>query len=177
MTWARELPARMLGATLDLRPLVEADREPLFQAASDPGIWAGHPTSNRHERAAFTTYFDHLLTSGGSVTVRRRDNEQVIGCSRFYEPPETPGGIAIGSTFLVRTAWGGAVNRKLKALMLGWAFERHDHVWLHIDPENLRSQRATAKLGARLVTTAELVMAGRRGQRQCWRLDRDDFVG
>lgn len=177
MTWGADLPTRIVGATLELRSLTEADRDELFKAASDPAIWAGHPASNRHEHAAFTSYFDHLLASDGAFVVRRRGVGQVIGCSRFYEPPETPDGIAIGSTFLVCEAWGGAANRELKALMLGWAFERQDHVWLHIDPDNVRSQRATAKLGARLVTTAELVLAGKRGLRQCWRLDRRDFMG
>lgn len=133
-------------------PMAEADFEPLYAAASDPLIWAGHPAKTRHERAVFGPYFEFLLGAGGAVTIRETGG-RVVGCSRFYEPPETPGGIAIGYSFLVRDHWGGASNKAVKTLMLNHAFQDRDEVWFHIDPSNIRSQKATAKLGAHHVDT------------------------
>jgi N-acetyltransferase len=160
---------------LCLRPLTADDREPLFAAASDPAIWAGHPAKTRHERAVFDPYFDSLLASGGTLAVTERGSGRLIGCSRYYEAPDHPGSVSIGYTFLRRDHWGGGTNHAMKALMFAHAFDVVDEVWLHIDPGNIRSQRATAKLGAKWVCDAKLTMGGKSGVWQCWRITRADW--
>ena len=40
-----------------LRPMTEADREPLFAVARDREIWALHPAHNRWQRAVFDPFF------------------------------------------------------------------------------------------------------------------------
>lgn len=160
------------GVDICLRPLGIDDRNALFAAASDPAIWAGHPAKTRHERAVFDPYFDSLLASGGTLAVTERDGGRVIGCSRYYEAPDHPGSVSIGYTFLGRDHWGGDTNRAMKALMFAHAFEVVDEVWLHIDPSNIRSQRATAKLGAEHGYDGKLTMGGKSGVWQCWRITR-----
>ncbi|MES0861349.1 GNAT family N-acetyltransferase [Ruegeria sp. SCPT10] len=144
---------RGYGFVID--PMTEADFEPLYAAASDPVIWAGHPARTRHKRDVFGPYFEFLLEKEGAVTIRDIGG-RVVGCSKYYEPPEVPGGIAIGYSFLTVDHWGGASNRAVKALMLDFAFQDWDQVWFHIDPSNIRSQKATAKLGARHVDSQSL---------------------
>lgn len=144
------------GATLRLRPLRSEDRAALYAAASDPAIWKGHPAKTRHERAVFDPYFDMLLAYGGTLVVLDRAEGQIIGCSRYYTAPARPGSIAIGYTFLARSHWGGATNREMKMLMFDHAFAWFDEIWLDIGPDNIRSQKATAKLGAREVSRGPL---------------------
>jgi RimJ/RimL family protein N-acetyltransferase len=167
-------PEKLQGPTLTLTPLQEADRAGLRAAASDPQIWAGHPAKTRHLPEVFVPYFDTLLSAGGTVIARNHAGV-AVGCSRFYQPPQAPDQIAIGYTFLVRALWGGAANAEMKQLMLSWAFEQVDQVWLHIDPSNLRSQRATAKIGATFVEEGSLVMAGKHGVWQSWCLTRSQW--
>lgn len=135
------------GPTLHLRPLVEADREDLMAAASDPLIWEVHPAHTRHERATFDPYFTTLASTGGALAVIDRALERIIGTSSFYVAPDPAGALSIGYTFLERAYWGGETNFELKRLMIEHLFQWTDTVWLHVDTENIRSQRATLKLG------------------------------
>lgn len=152
MSDARPLPedfrvVDLRSAHIDLRPMGESDLPALADAASDPGIWAGHPATNRYKPAVFGAYFDSLLAAGGAV-VARDPSGTVIGMSRYYASADAPDGIGIGFTFLVRTHWGGATNFEIKRLMLEHLFDAVSEAWFHIAPTNIRSQKATAKLGA-----------------------------
>ncbi len=165
----------LMGENLHLKPLDDADREGLFVQARDPLVWAGHPAKDRHIREIFDPYFDNLLASGGTLAVTEVETGTIIGCSRYYPAPDHDPSISIGYTFLGRDWWGGVTNRVMKDLMLRHAFKAADRVWLHIDPANIRSQTATARLGAVHAYDAELVMGGKSGVWQCWHIDRADW--
>lgn len=161
------------GGGFALRPLKAGDFDGLYAAASDPEIWVGHPSKTRHDVDVFRGYFDFLLVRGGTLVVLDRGQNKIIGCSRYYTAPDMPGSISIGFTFLERAYWGGAANFEVKRLMLGHAFSTFDEVWFHIDPTNIRSQKATAKLGAELVCDATLDLAGAPVEWKCYRLTRE----
>ena len=163
------------GENLKLRTLVKSDRSALHFAASDPETWAGHPAMNRHEPDIFDPYFDFLLRSGGTLVVLERSSDKIIGCSRYYTSEDINGGIAIGFTFLNHRYWGGAYNREMKALMLDHAFKSFEKVWLHIAPNNIRSQRATAKIGATYADTREIDLGSGKKMAQRWCLARDTW--
>ncbi|PIE11483.1 MAG: GNAT family N-acetyltransferase [Rhodobacterales bacterium] len=138
----------LTGPSLILRPLTREDVPALVAAAADPAIWAQHPAQDRWKPEVMVPYAEWLADEGSLVV---EDAAGVAGTSRFYEAWNAPGDISIGYTFLTRAHWGGAGNAELKALMLEHAFRYTDHVWFHIAADNLRSQSATAKLGARLI--------------------------
>jgi RimJ/RimL family protein N-acetyltransferase len=163
------------GETLTVRPLAAADRDGLHAAASDPRTWAGHPANDRWRRDVFDRHFDFLLDTCTTLAVADRASGRLIGCSRYYVPPDRPGSIAIGFTFLAPTHWGGSTNFELKRLMLGHAFAHFPEVWFHIDPSNRRSQVATTRLGAVHACDAELDLAGTPARWMCYRLDRDSW--
>ena len=146
---------RLGDGTLELAPLEDGDRDGLYGAAADPGTWAQHPARRRHERPEFDRYFDEVIR-GGTLCARESGSGRIIGCSRFYRPPEDPADIAIGYTFLARSHWGGAWNRRMKTLMVTHAFAHVPRVWFHIAPTNTRSRIATERLGAVLVSTGEV---------------------
>ncbi len=54
----------------------------------------------------------------------------------------------IGWTFLARKYWGGLYNRELKDLMLAHAFRFVETVVFYVGENNIRSQKATEKIGA-----------------------------
>lgn len=162
----------LISDALVLRPLTGDDREGLYAAAGDPLIWAGHPATTRHLRAVFDPYFDNLLVWGGTLALTERHSGRIIGCSRFYAAPDQPEDISIGFTFLVRDHWGGPTNFAVKRLMLDHAFGSFDRVWFHIAPTNLRSQKATGKLGAVLSHTVALNLTGTPVETACLVLSR-----
>lgn len=164
--------------TYTLRPLREDDRPALRMAASDPLIWAGHPVKDRYKPEVFNALFDSLLAFEGALLISR--GEAVIGTSTYYTGSTQPGTIAIGYTFLTRAYWGGTANLAVKTLMLDYAFTYYDSVWLHIGPDNIRSQKATAKLGAVYTHTETMQTNAGPTDMQFWHLDRSawrDRVG
>ena len=138
---------------ISLRPLEKSDRHALHSAASDPLIWELHPNKNRHRSEVFDPYFDFLFGMKSTLIVQKAG--KVIGCSAYYTAPDQPETISIGFTFLIRNEWGGGTNYRMKSLMLDHAFDSFDAVWLHIGPENYRSQKATEKIGAAYLFTSE----------------------
>lgn len=140
----------LTGKKVELRPLVRADWDALYAAASDPLIWEQHPAPDRWREPAFRDFFDEALASGGALVAIDRADGRVIGSSRFHGWDAAPGEVEIGWTFLARSHWGGAYNGEIKRLMLDHAFLSFDTVLFLIGPLNLRSQRAVARLGATL---------------------------
>ena len=166
---------RLEGETLILRGMTAQDRDALHLAASEPAIWAGHPSKDRHKREVFDPYFDMLLGEGGTLVVIDKASDEIIGCSRYYVGPDAPKDIGIGFTFLNNRYWGGEVNFLMKQLMLDHAFQAFDRVWFHIAPDNIRSQKATLKLGAEFVDDDELDLSGNPLPLKRYRLDKADW--
>lgn len=165
----------LAGEGLLLRPLKPDDLDGLFDAASDPETWAGHPARDRYKRDVFEPYFRFLRDSGTALTVVDMEDDRIIGCSRYYAAPDRPSDMAIGFTFLDRRYCGGAINAELKQLMLDHAFASFDVVWFHIDPINVRSHKATTKFGARHAYDAVLDLSGKPARWMCFRLDQSDW--
>lgn len=139
---------------LVLRPLVAGDRAGLRAAASDPKIWEQHPAKARWRAEVFAPYFDFLLSTEQTLAFELAG--QIIGCSRFYPVPNEPGDWGIGFTFLTRAHWGGQMNGRIKALMIDHLLAARRRAFFHIGPDNIRSQKATAKLGASWIYDCEL---------------------
>jgi len=158
---------------LRLRPLEEGDLEALYAAASSPQTWADHPAKERYQQSVFEPYAKTLLATRTALVVIDRRTDRVIGCSRYYVSPDQPESISVGFTFIHHSYWGGNTNFDLKRLMLDHAFQSFPEVWFHIAPTNIRSQRATAKLGAEHIGDAVLDLSGSPTQWMCFRLSRE----
>ena len=95
---------------------------------------------------------------------------------RYYLAPDQPQAISIGFTFLNNAYWGGATNFEIKRLMLDHPLEAVDDVWFHIDPTNIRSQKATAKLCAVHAYDAVLAISGKPMNWMCFQPTRDAWI-
>ena len=143
-----DLQPRLKGELIELRPLTLEDWGDLFAVASDPLIWEQHPESDRYKEDVFKIFFSDALESGGAFVIIDKKNEQIIGSTRFfgYDPGKSE--VEIGWTFLARKYWGGRYNRELKRLMLDHAFKFVEIVIFYVGENNIRSQKATEKIGA-----------------------------
>ena len=132
-----------------LKPLVVTDYEALYLVGSDPQIWAQHPDINRYTKEGFKFYFDKLMETDEPYLIIRNEDHAIIGATSFYEKEDINRTIAIGYTFLSKCCWGGFYNSSLKKLMIDTAFTYYDKVVFHVRDNNLRSQSALVKIGAR----------------------------
>jgi RimJ/RimL family protein N-acetyltransferase len=139
----------LTGKQVLLRPLKSDDFEEIYSVASDPLIWEQHPVKTRYQREVYTTLFQELLSSQGTLVVIDRNTNEIIGHSRYYDYLPNDSNVAIGFTMLARKFWGGAYNRELKCLMLNHAFQKLDHVIFHVGEGNIRSRKSLEKFGAR----------------------------
>ena len=165
----------LVGPSIKLRPLTEHDRSALRDVAADPEIWKQHPASDRFRQEIFDPYFDYLLEAGGTLLALDKNTNQTVGCSRFYEAPDHPAEFGIGYTFLARSHWGGRWNKEMKQLMITHVLRSFPRVWFHIGPDNLRSQIATTRLGARFAYDAELLIGQSISSTKCYTLTRADW--
>ncbi len=150
-----DLQPTLEGKLLQLRPLRREDFEALLAAASDPLIWEQHPERDRGTRAVFQHYFDGAMQSGGAFAVIERKSGRIIGNSRYHDLKPQESEVEIGYTFLERAFWGGAYNGEMKRLMLEHAFRYVKRVVFVIGENNVRSQKAIQKIGARLFKKIE----------------------
>ena len=119
----------------------------MFAAAADPQIWVQHPASDRYTERVFRQYFDDAIACGSAFTFVDRQGGNVIGSSRYHGLDPVAREIEIGWTFLSRDYWGGSYNAEIKRLMLDHAFLYVDTVVFWIGETNMRSRRATEKIG------------------------------
>ncbi len=142
-----DLQPHLKGELIELRPLTPEDWDDLFAVASDPLIWEQHPESDRYKEDVFKVFFSEALESGGAFVIIDRKNQRIIGSTRFYDYDPKKSEIEIGWTFLARKYWGGRYNRELKQLMLDHAFKFVENVIFYVGENNIRSQKATEKIG------------------------------
>ena len=135
------------GETISLRPIHESDFDGLFDSASDKKLWEGHPVKNRYKADEFKKWFKSALESDSALVILDQLTNRIIGSSRFYVVNSEHDDISIGYTFISRQYWGGKTNYEVKKTMLTYAFKYFKVVWFHIAPSNIRSQKATQKIG------------------------------
>jgi RimJ/RimL family protein N-acetyltransferase len=146
-----ELQPTLRGSRVQLRPLRSDDFEALYGVASDPGIWAQHPARDRHRPEVFAGFFREAMASGGALLAHDAEDARVIGSSRYHGFDPAKREIEIGWSFLARSHWGGRYNHEMKQLMLRHAFRFVDRVIFVIGPDNVRSRKAVANIGATYV--------------------------
>lgn len=160
-----DLQPNLKGELIELRPLTTKDWDNLFSVASDPLIWEQHPESDRYKEDVFRIFFKEALECGGAFVIIDAKTQQTIGSTRFYGYDPEKSEIEIGWTFLARRYWGGRYNWELKQLMLAHAFKFVEDVVFYVGENNIRSQKATEKIGA--IRSGTVMKAYRSGRLAC----------
>ena len=139
-----------------LRPLRENDFEALYDVAKDPLIWEQHPSWDRYKREVFIEFFKDAMESKGALTIIDKSSNRIIGSSRFKLVATAESAVEIGWSFLARNYWGGNYNKSVKKLMIDHAFGFVEDIVFYIGKDNIRSQKAVEKIGARRITETHL---------------------
>ena len=143
-----------------LYPLQEDDFEALYVVASDPKIWEQHPNKDRWKKDVFRTYFEGAIQSEGAFKIIDNPTGKLAGSTRMYDYNKQENSILIGYTFFAVEFWGKGINHSVKVLMLDYLFQFVSHVYFQIGAENIRSQIAIGRLGAKKVGEQEVAYFG-----------------
>lgn len=145
---------------VQLIPLEESDFEYLYSVASDPKIWEQHPNKDRYQREVFEKFFQGAIESIGAFKIMDKSSNEVAGSTRFYDYNPKENSIFIGYTFYATKFWGSKLNPQVKKLMLDYIFQFVDKVNFHVGKDNIRSQKAMEKLGAKKVDEVNVAYFG-----------------
>ena len=149
-------PVTLQGWGVRLAPLSLMHGPGLAAASGDGDLWKLHYTSvPETDDAAIAGYIETALASQARgdmlpFAVIGPQNE-VLGCTRYYEIEPTTPTLAIGYTWYATRVQRTHVNSACKRLLLGHAFDDLGMaaVYFHTSHENLRSQAAITRLGAK----------------------------
>lgn len=145
---------------IKLVPLTGGDFEELFSVASDPLIWEQHPNKDRYKREVFENFFIGAMESQGAFMIIDKESGETAGSTRFYDYNSDDNSIFIGYTFYGRKFWGSRLNPQVKKLMLDYIFQFVDKVNFHVGKDNIRSQKAMEKLGAKKTNEVNVAYFG-----------------
>ena len=147
MTSSFDFSPTLQGPRVTVRPIREDDWEGMFLAAANPRVWENHPVSDRYQEAVFRGFFDDAVASCSAFAFVEREDDKIIGSSRYHGLDEKLSEIEVGWTFLDHDYWGGSYNAEIKKLMLDHAFQFVDTVVFWVGDTNIVSMRAMEKIG------------------------------
>lgn len=141
----------LTGEHVRLQPLSREHADSLITAADDPSIfrWTAAPINDFAEAIA---YIDAATDNPDRIAFAQvsRATGKVVGTTSLYQIDPVHRSLAIGYTWLSRSAQGTRINPEAKLLLLRRAFDDLGAVrveW-HTDELNKQSRAAIAKLGA-----------------------------
>lgn len=154
MSWSERAATVLDDGVVRLRPLTDADREPIRSVAMDPAIWR-YFVALVSDEASFKTFFDTMLADQGAgrrVVFHITDlaTGRTAGSMSYGNLSEPDGRLEIGWSWLGRDFRGTGLNRHAKSLLLHNAFERlgAERVEFKTDRRNEQARRALRNIGA-----------------------------
>jgi N-acetyltransferase len=146
-------PVRLDGETIRLEPLSRDHAQALFRHAW-PEVFHWFLDFPRDASyVAFEAFLDRTLAqpNGLDFVMLLKATGEPIGATSYLEIRQPHNGLEIGRTWIAPPHQGSRVNPESKHLLLRHAFEELgvERVQLKTDLNNVHSQRAIEKLGAR----------------------------
>lgn len=138
-----------------LRPLSLAHAAALAEASADGDIWKLHYTTAPEPRIEAASAYIAIALDGRDAGTMQPfavfADERLVGTTRLYDIDDSVPTCAIGYTWYAASVQRSHVNTTCKRLLLGHAFDDLGMrtVYFHTSHENLRSQAAIERLGAR----------------------------
>ncbi|MCP2164619.1 Protein N-acetyltransferase, RimJ/RimL family [Goodfellowiella coeruleoviolacea] len=142
----------LTGQHVRLEPLTPAHAPDLFAAGADPDIWTWLRDARPTDLDDMRRRIDRILADPDRLAFVQIDPAgRVAGTTSYYEIDPTERGLYIGHTWIGAPWRRTGVNTEAKLMLLRHAFDTlgANRVGWHTDINNLRSQRAIERLGAR----------------------------
>lgn len=144
----------LVGKHTKVIPMTKEHTEDLYLAGKDQRIWSYMPmtvySSVDMAELVDTALEDKHSGKAFPFVILNRDNNQIIGSTRFLDISIRNKKLEIGWTWLSPTVWRTTINTEVKYLLLNHCFETLGtiRVQLKTDERNVRSQKAIERIGA-----------------------------
>ena len=151
-------PCTLAGLSVRLEPLREEHSTALFEAAQKlDWKWFLNPLRTREDVEARIAegLRSEQANEAYAFAVRLLRSNSVIGSTSYFTIVPKHKRAEIGSTWYVPSVWGTVVNPECKYLLLSHAFDDWGAIRIQLttDVNNVHSQRAIVKLGAKFEGT------------------------
>jgi RimJ/RimL family protein N-acetyltransferase len=100
------------------------------------------------------------MQSQGAFKILDKSTGKMAGITRIYDYQEQEHSIMIGYTFLATDYWGKDLDLSVKTLLLDYLFQFVAQVYFQIGAQNIRSQMAIGRLGAKKVGEQQVAYFG-----------------
>jgi RimJ/RimL family protein N-acetyltransferase len=154
MSWIKS-DLRLKGEFVELIPMTEEHFDVLFEMAEDRRIWEflNNDMSTYEKKLVFFQSAMQSKHAGDQFpfVVYHQKEQKIIGSTRYMHVNQPHRSVEIGATWYHPNYWASVVNLECKMLLLTHAFEelKTIRVWLKTSVENIRSQKAIQKIGAK----------------------------
>ncbi|TXC79018.1 GNAT family N-acetyltransferase [Metabacillus litoralis] len=143
----------LVGEKIRIVPMDKDHIQGLYEIGNDKIIWSHLP------KAIYTlndmkSFVEEALCKKETgmefpFVVLLRDNDKIIGSTRFLDISTQNKSLEIGWTWYTPSVWGTHINTECKYLLLKYCFEslKLIRVQFKTDERNVRSQKAIEKIG------------------------------
>ena len=143
------------GTNVKLEPLQKKHKNSLIEVVKDGNLWELFvtlvPKPEDIEKFIDDALLAQQIGDGLTFVTINKDNNKIVGSTRFMKANLPYKKIEIGYTFIARSYQKTVINTESKLLMLTYAFEKLNlnRVELLTDFLNQNSRRAIARIGAK----------------------------
>ncbi|OAS85364.1 MULTISPECIES: GNAT family N-acetyltransferase [Metabacillus] len=143
----------LTGEYVRIVPMERSHIQGLYEIGNDKTIWTHLPktiqTLNDMESFVEEALDKKEVGIEFPFVILLRENNKIIGTTRFLEISNINKSLEIGWTWLTPSVWGTTINTECKYLLLNYCFEtlKTIRVQFKTDEQNIRSQRAIERIG------------------------------
>ena len=152
---ARDMEPVLSGSSIFLEPLQTRHASALLAAAADGELW-NLTLTVVPDADSMARYIDHAIAGRVAGTVMpfaivRRDDNRVVGSTRFWKIDRINRKLEIGHTWLAESVQRSGANTEAKYLLLRHAFDVMNCVRVQFttDELNQKSRAAILRIGAK----------------------------
>jgi N-acetyltransferase len=143
----------LVGEKVRIIPMERHHIHGLYEIGNENEIWNHLPKSVSSLNEMKSLVEEAMLIKETGVefpfVVLLRDNDKIVGSTRFLDISNTNKSLEIGWTWYNPSVWGTQINTECKYLLLKFCFETLNflRVQFKTDDRNVRSQKAIEKIG------------------------------
>ena len=156
MTQNFNMPEALVGKRVKLIPLVMDHAEELWESAGNEDLWTHYTFRKMESLEKFKEFLQGSLAEaesgkGFTFTIIDKASGKMKGGTSFLDIQPASRSLEIGRTWLAKELHGTGLNAECKYLLLRYCFEELKliRVFFKTDSNNIRSQKAMEKIGAK----------------------------
>ena len=150
------MPEALEGKRAKLIPLTMEHAEELWETAKDESIWTHYTFRKIENIEKFREFLKASLEEasagkGFTFTIIDKSTGRMKGGTSFLDIQPASRSLEIGRTWIAKELQGTGFNAECKYLLLKYCFEELEliRVFFKTDSNNIRSQKAMEKIGAK----------------------------